>query len=278
MRVGTKGSLGIEYARADRQTIIAGSHCTSPWHLCPPIYLDESGAAYTLLLNPSGGLVGGDDLRADLTIGTKAHVIISTPSANRVYRSLSAESIQTVNMTVEDGGILEWLPEPTIPFAGSRFRQTLQVRLARGAAVLLWDAWAAGRVARNERWAFACLDNDVRITTASSGVLAERFRLDSTRSPDPAGIVRAWNYAASLYVVSDAVDAAAWKTLEVRLGDLLDAESAGLLGGVSRPAVPGLVVKLVTRSAPVLTATLERLWAAVRLLLWGLPPVSLRKY
>ena len=34
--------------------------CQTPWHMLPPIYLDESGSAYTLLVNPSGGLVGGD--------------------------------------------------------------------------------------------------------------------------------------------------------------------------------------------------------------------------
>lgn len=275
--IGAAGTLRIEYATRDRHTIIARSHCTSPWHLFPPIHLDDTGAAYTLLLNPSGGLVGGDRLTIDLAVRARAHAIISTPSANRVYRSLSARAVQAMNATVESEGLLEWLPEPTIPFAGSRFRQAIRVKLARGAGLVLWDALASGRIARGERWAFAHLENDLTITTASSGSLKECVRLDH-QAGAPVGLAGVWDYIGSLYIVSDATPADKWKSLELKIGEILDGEPGRLLGGVSRPAVPGLVVKLATRSAPVLAAALERIWTAVRATVWGLPPVSLRKY
>ena len=275
--IGAAGTLNIEYAPRDRRTIIARSHCTSPWHLFPPIYLDDSGAAYSLLLNPSGGLVGGDRMTIDLAVKTGAHAIISTPSANRVYRSPSAHAVQAVDITVESNGLLEWLPEPTIPFAGSRFRQAIRVRVARGGAVVLWDAVAAGRIAQGERWAFASLENDLIIATASGGSLRERFCLDQHASR-LAGLVSVWDYVGSLYIVSDAVPADNWKSLEVSIGEMLDGEPKRLLGGVSRPSVPGLVVKVAARSAPVLAAVLNRLWTAVRATLWGLPPLRLRKY
>jgi hypothetical protein len=38
------------------------------------------------------------------------------------------------------------------------------------------------------------------------------------------------------------------------------------------------VVKLVARSAPVMTRLLMELWAAVRHDLWQMPPATLRKY
>jgi urease accessory protein len=274
---GTTGTLRIEYARRDCRTIIARSHCTSPWHLFPPIYLDDTGAAYTLLLNPSGGLVGGDHLTIDLTVRAHAHAIVSTPSANRVYRSLAVPAVQTINVRIESKGLLEWLPEPTIPFAGSRFRQGIRVRLARGAGLVLWDAIASGRIARGERWDFASLENDVAITTRSTGSLRERVRLDHQAGP-PAGIAGVWDYIGSLYIVGDAAPPDRWKTLEVEIGEALEGGLPGVLGGVSHPAVPGLVVKLAVRSAPVLAEALERLWTTVRATLWDLPPVSLRKY
>jgi len=275
--IGTSGTLRLEYARQDHRTIMARSHCTSPWHLFPPIYLDDSGAAYTLLLNPSGGLVGGDRLTVNLRVKEKAHVIISTPSANRVYRSRSMCAAQLIDLTIESNGLLEWLPESTIPFAGSRFRQIIRVRLAPGGAVVLWDALASGRVAQGERWAFDGLDNDLLIVTTSSGSLRERSRLECHR--DTVGrLAHAWDYLGSLYIVGDALPADKWKSLEASLGEILDGRTGRLLGGVSRPAVPGLVVKLAAASAPVLAATLDRLWTTVRETLWGLPPVHLRKY
>lgn len=276
--VGRVGRLSLNYVKRDGRTIIARSHCTTPWHLLPPIYLDDTGAAYTLLVNPSGGLVGGDHLSINMKVDEAAHVLISAPSANRVYRSEGEVSAQDIELTVGPGAIVEWLPEQTIPFAGSRFRQTLHATLAPGATILLWDAIASGRIARGERWAFATLDNEIRITTASGASLLERYALDPATILGTIGLAADWDYVASLYVVNDAVAPDVWSRLETRLGLALDEHAEHILGGVSQPAVPGVAVKLLAKTAPDLTKMLDALWAAVRQELWGLPPVAWRKY
>lgn len=276
--VGRSGELRLAYARRNHKTIIARSHCTSPWHLLPAIYLDDTGAAYTLLLNPSGGLVGGDRLSIDMTLDQEAHVLISAPSANRVYRSLGEVSVQEVQVTVGPGAVLEWVPEPTILFAGSRYRQKLHVTLASGATTFLWDAIAAGRIARKERWAFTSLENEIRITTASGGAALERYALYPGTDLGRVGLAEEWDYVASLFVINDTVTTEFWSRLETKLASILVAHAGPILGGVSTPAVPGVVVKLLARTAPELTRVLEGLWAAVRADLWSLPPVVWRKY
>jgi urease accessory protein len=276
--VGRVGDLRLEYAKREGRTIIARSHCTSPWHLLPLIYLDDTGAAYTLLVNPSGGLVGGDRLSIGMRLGEDARVLISAPSANRVYRSQGETSIQNIEIALGAGAVLEWLPEHTIPFAGSRFRQAIHVTMAPGATILLWDAIASGRIARDERWAFASVENEIHITTAAGQSLVERYALDPATEMGSVGLAAQWNYVASFYVVNDAVASEAWSRLEERISLLLDERTERLLGGVSQPAVPGLVVKLMARTAPDLTGTLDALWAAVRAELWNLPPVAWRKY
>lgn len=276
--VGRVGELRLDYAKCDYRTIIAHSYFTTPWKLLPPIYLDDTGAAYTLLVNPSGGLVGGDHLSIDMNVGQDAHVLVSAPSANRVYRTEGKVSEQHVTITVGSGAVLEWFPEHTIPFAGSRFRQVLQATLAPGATLLLWDAVASGRIARGERWAFTDLGNDIRITTASGSTLLERYLLDPSTDLGRVGLAEEWNYVASLYVVNDAASPEVWTGLESTIATILDTRPGEVLGGVSAGPVPGLAVKILTRTAPDLTAVLDALWAAVREGLWNLPPVSLRKY
>jgi urease accessory protein len=276
--VGRVGELKLTYAKRDHRTIISHSYVTTPWKLLPPIYLDDTGAAYTLLVNPSGGLVGGDHLSIDMKVGQDAHVLISAPSANRVYRTEGKVSEQHVNITVGSGAVLEWFPEHTIPFARSRFRQTLQATLAPGATLLLWDAVASGRIASGERWAFTHLENDIRITTASGSTLLERYVLDPSTDLGCVGLAEEWNYVASLYVVNDATPTEVWTKLESTIATILDTRPGEVLGGVSAGPVPGLAVKILARTAPDLNAILDALWAAVRGGLWNLPPVSLRKY
>lgn len=274
--VGRVGDLVLDYARQGDRTVLTHSRCCSPWHFSPPIQLDDSACVYTPLLNPSGGLVGGDRLSVRATLGQDTHVLFSTPSANRVYRSLAETAVQTIELTVGSGAILEWIPDVTIPFAGSRFRQAVHVALAPGATVLLWDAIASGRVARGERWAFTSLENEIQIVTASGRSVLERYAL----APSAHGIgqAAAWDYVGSLYLIGDGVDAARWKQLDAQLAAILDARPGAVLGGVSEPAVPGLAVKLVAKSAPDLSETLDELWQAIRLTLWNLPKPALRRY
>jgi len=276
--VGRVGRLVLEYVRQNNRTVFGRTSCHSPWYLFPPIYLDETGSAYTLLNNPSGGLVGGDHLSVDLAVGPKAHVLISTPSANRVYRSLSENSVQEIAIRVGPEGILEWVPEHTIPFAGSRFRQTIDVKLAAGASLILWDVIASGRIARGERWKFTSLENDIRITTASGTSVGERYALAPVDQSGGHGLAEEWDYVGSLFVIGDGIDTHVWTSLETALAEILEEHPGRVLGGVSQPAAPGLVVKLVARSAPVLITVLNALWGAVRRGLWNLPPAILRRY
>jgi urease accessory protein len=229
-------------------------------------------------VNPSGGLVGGDHVSVEAQLHAGTHVLITSPSANRVYRSLSEPAVQEVRISVGPEARLEWVPEVTIPFAGSRFRQSIHVDLAPGATVVLWDAIASGRVAMRERWAFVSVENEIRIRTPLGGSVVERYRVVPGRLPESVGLAESWDYVASLFVIGDAVDAEVWKGLEAAIGAILDEHPGLVLGAVSTPAAPGLVVKLVARSAPDLTVTLEAIWAVVRKDLWNLPAPNLRRY
>lgn len=277
--IGRVGNLALEYVRQGDRTVFGRTKCETPWHLLPPIYLDDSGSAYTLLVNPSGGLVGGDHLSIDLSLGPNAHVLISTPSANRVYRSLRQDAVQDVRIEVGEQGILEWMPEHTIPFAGSRFRQRIDAKLGAGATLVLWDAIASGRIAHGERWRFSSLENDIRIGMPSEAVVREHYAFMPAEAQAGIGTVADWDYVGSLFVVGDAVLASRWASLEAALWEVLGKwRDQDLLGGVSQPSVPGVVVKLVAKSAPVMTHVLRDLWAEVRSVLWQMPPAILRKY
>jgi urease accessory protein len=273
--VGRRGALIYEFERAGPRTVLTRSSCTSPWHYFPPSYLDDSGCAYTWLVNPSGGLVGGDHVTVEAQLHAGTHVLMTSPSANRVYRSESEPAVQEVRLSIGPGARLEWLPEVTIPFAESRFRQSIHVDLAPGATVVLWDAMASGRIAMRERWAFAGVENEICLRTASGDSVVERFQV----TPETVGKLAAeWNYVASWFVIGDGIESGMLNRLKSAMVDLLERWPGEVFGGVSEPPAPGLAIKLVARSAPGLTEVVESLAAVVRAELWGLPPTVLRRY
>lgn len=273
--VGRRGALVYEFERVETRTVLRHSSCSSPWHYFPPSYLDDSGCAYTWLVNPSGGLVGGDHLSVYAQLHADTHVLITSPSANRVYRTLAEPALQDIHLSVGPGGCVEWLPEVTIPFAGARFHQSIHADLAPGATLVLWDALASGRMARGERWAFAEVSNEIHLRCQSGGAVIERFHL----TPQTVGALAVqWDYAASLFVLGDGLPQPVLAQLESRLAEICERQPGRLLGGVSQPAAPGIVVKVVARSAPALTTFLDAAWAETRACLWGMPALSLRRY
>src|SRR5207245_730206 len=115
--------------------------------------------ALALQLNATGGLVGGDRLSIDVGVAAGAHAVLTTPSATRVYRTEGEETIQSVRLAIGPRAVVEWVPDHTIPFAGSALRQTIDVELDETAGLVLVDAFSAGRIALGEAWQFSVLDS-----------------------------------------------------------------------------------------------------------------------
>ena len=205
-------------------------------------------------------------------------VVVSTPSANKAYNSISEASVQVVELAVGSGAIMEWVPDVTIPFAGSRLRQAIHVKLGAGATIVLWDAIASGRIARGERWKFESLENEIWIRLESGASLVERARLAPASETGRIGLAEEWNYVASFYLIGDGVAEEMWKRIETNMVALLDAELGPILAGVSRPAAQGLCVKLLAKGATDLSRAFDGLWSTARRELWNLPSPALRRY
>ncbi|MBI2215741.1 MAG: urease accessory protein UreD, partial [Candidatus Rokubacteria bacterium] len=173
-RVGRDGRLDLVFERRQGRTVLVRCGYTLPLQVLGPVALDDS-AAVVSMLNPTGGLVGGDRLAIDVTVGAGAHACLTTPSATKVYRTAGAPAEQHVALRVGRGALVEWVPDHTIPFSGASLRQAIDVELADTASLVLVDTWAAGRVARGEAWQFARLESTLSIRDPRGLVLHDRF-------------------------------------------------------------------------------------------------------
>ena len=276
-RIGRDGFLRLEYERVGGRTVLRRSSFRNPLQSMGTMRLDDGEGLCTVMLNPSGGLVAGDRLSVQSWIGADCRVLLTTPSATRVYRSLGAPAVQTTDIEVGPDAVLEWLPDTVIPYAGSYFQQSLTVRLAAGSTLILWDAYASGRVARGERWRFGHFRNEIRITASGGREILERFQIMPEETPpDSPSLGEAWDYFASLYAVSDRLKN--FQSLLNSLASVVEGRPGRVYGGVSETAAPGVVVRLAARSAADLSAAQQDLWKAARLSLLGSPPPFLRKY
>src|SRR5262245_17663374 len=100
-RVGRDGALRLRFERRLGRTVLAERRSTLPLSALAPVDLDGSGGATLMLLNPTGGMVGGDVLDTAVVLGSGSRVCLTTVGATRVYRSGGAPAVERVSASLE---------------------------------------------------------------------------------------------------------------------------------------------------------------------------------
>src|SRR5437660_11208351 len=201
-RNGRDGFLGLAFELRGSRTVVTARRFTLPLQALEPVDLDGTGAATLFLLNPTGGVLGGDRLETRVELGPGSHVCLSTPSATRVYRSTGAASVQRVVFRVGEGARLEYMPDHVIPSPGARLVQSVEVDLAPGACAVLCDAWAVGRAARGEAWRFDLLDTGTIVRDSEGLLFKDRLILGGAQGWGGLGAAEGMAYVATVVCLS----------------------------------------------------------------------------
>jgi urease accessory protein len=147
-----QGCLNLRYGQRKGHTQLAYAEAQAPFKIQRPFYPEGERVCHSVILHTAGGIVGGDRLILDIQLDPGSHVLLTTAAASKIYRSNGQTAYQSLHITVGEGACLEWLPQEAIAFQGAAYHQEIQIELASGASVLLWDVIRFGRSARGERF------------------------------------------------------------------------------------------------------------------------------
>lgn len=163
-------------SRADGMPFISHQSFRAPVHLSK--WHVDHGHLVQSIVNPTAGFFDGDYLDADIHVAPDAKLVLSTPSASRVYRTRSgAAAVSRQKFRVEENASLEWIPEPFIPHAGARYVQRTTIDLHPAASLLFFDWIAPGRVAMGEVFAYQHLRWELDLTLGGKLIARERYDL-----------------------------------------------------------------------------------------------------
>ena len=240
------------------------------------------GAALVHLHNLSGGVLGGDRLATEVSVGAGARVQLTTTGATRLYRRRAGAGAaqQTTRLVVGAGALLEYLPDLVIPYAGAYYRQQTVVELEPGAGLFYWEVVAPGRTARGEWVAYEQVRIDLDLLVAGRPLLLERLALQPAQQPLNSPLrLGPFFYFASFYIAKVGVAANIWADLETSLADLAESHSVRgeILLGVSALSAHGLFVRAAARSAEPINAALIDFWQHAKQKLYGAEAIFPRK-
>ncbi|HXF52587.1 MAG TPA: urease accessory protein UreD [Hyphomicrobiaceae bacterium] len=247
--VRANAGIAVRFVAKAGRTRLATLSQFDGYHLRLP---NSRGPVEAVIVNSGGGLVGGDRIRFDLSVGEDASVRIATVAAERVYRSLGPPSEVHVRMRLDHGARLDWLPQETILFSGGRLKRQLEAELAEDATLLLAECIVFGRAASGEEMGTGLLHDVRRIRRSGHLVFADAALIDGdvgcllARRAIAAG---ARAMALVLFVAPDAQ--ARLEPVRALLAQAHSQAGAGALSGM-------LVVRLLADAAQHLRADLTR--------------------
>ena len=280
-RVDASLCLAFERRETDGATVLSEAEQSPPLRVIRA-FPAEDQSALVHLHNVSGGVLGGDRLALSVRVGAGASAQLTTTGATRVYRSgrdaLSA--VQINDIVVEENGLLEYVPDAIIPFAGARFRQETRIQLSTGAGLFWWEILAPGREALGECFAYGRVGLKTEIRADGKLIAYENVDLEPAKIRMGAiarlGVYRYW---VTFYVCRAGVESSKWLAAEAHVRETAApwCKPGEMLWSVSALPAYGLAIRGLALSGREILPALQALWSRAKVLLYGRAPILPRK-
>ncbi|WP_158971466.1 urease accessory protein UreD [Paraglaciecola sp. L3A3] len=142
--------LALTFSYSVHGTQLARTQRVGPLTIQKAFYPEGRDCAHVYLLHPPAGIVSGDTLHVDVNLEPKAHVLVTTPGANRFYRAREDASIgtpvqkQITHVYLPSEAKCEHFPLETIVYEGAEGVNQVVVNLAADSTYLGWDITCLG--------------------------------------------------------------------------------------------------------------------------------------
>ncbi len=148
--------------------------------------------------------------------------------------------------------------------------------MAPGSRAIIYEAIAAGRIGRGERWQFGELSSEIAVTRGAVPLYLNRSRIiPEENDPDRLGVAEGFNYLASFVVAGE--NDSDWASLSTKLNRALQ-KRPEVSGGVSQIGGGGCSVRFMAHTAEDLKLLTGMLWGIARRGILKREPFNLRKF
>ena len=147
---GWQACQNLGFALKGHKTVLAENAHVGPLMVQKPFYPEDASCCHIYLIHPPGGIVGGDELTINVNLDTHSHALITTPAANKFYRSDGRLAVQNQIFNVSEHATLEWLPQETVYFNDAFSQSKTKIILNETSKLFAWEVQCLGLPAQKE--------------------------------------------------------------------------------------------------------------------------------
>ena len=253
------------------RTVMTERNHFGPLRVLKPLYPEGHDVCHGVIVHPPGGIVAGDRLAIDVRVDPNANAVITTPGAQKWYRSSGKHASAVTRLHVAADACLEWMPQESIVFDGTLAEQSLQITLAHDAYFFGWEMLCLGRTTRGERFRVGSFRQRIRLVRAEAGAPLWRESMNISGADalmtSPLGL-RGLPVAATAWIAfpNGAFDGVGL------LADVRATFGDGVFAAASMPEPDLLVVKVIGEAPETVRNLLIGVWRKIRMPVFGRAP------
>ncbi len=259
-------NLALDYTLQAGKTVARFQH-TGPLRILQSLYPEGEAICHNVIVHPPGGLVGGDTLTIDITAGSGAHGLVTTPGATRFYRSTGERALQHTHLRLHEGARMEWLPLEALCYSDCLAENRLTMTLAPGAELIGWDITALGLPAAGLPFAAGNFCQHIEVP----GVWLERARIDAADTrllESPLGLAGQRCMASLFFVAGSKLERQRRQAALDCARQVIEAHSLHASAGATSPDGQVVVVRVLAPVVEPAMALLRQVWQAWRAHFW----------
>ncbi|WP_018132864.1 urease accessory protein UreD [Effusibacillus pohliae] len=255
-------------------SILADTRQRAPLKVAKP-FTGEHGELLLYLMDASPGLFNGDRQEIECRLLNNTHLYLTNQSSCKLHPSLAAfESRQIQRFYLHEGAVLEYFPEPLVPYRGADFIGETVVEMRTGAQAIIGEILTPGRVGRGEVFQYKKVVSRFSVYWNGKWTVWDSLVLEPGNWLDAKQIFGDFTHFGTLWVLSEKISNRHVEQLQELISFGRDDP---VYAGVSLLLNNGLAIRMLGGSASALQSFMHACWDRVRRELLGKPSFKVRK-
>lgn len=257
---GKDGQLNLVFKMTSDRTRLMHDFAQGPFHISGEVGSDPHDKCSSVCIqSSSGGVVQGDRRNINIEVQEDAVAHVGTQSATNVHSMASNYASTTTELKVDSNGHLDYFPEPTILYSNSRYHQSTELLLKKGATAIIGDVVVPGRLSRGEWFDFDRYYSSLECRGPDGLLFATKENYGPNDDPTNSAVLNEYSVYGCLFVgvpSADPTEIYDWADKSTDVDVLVETTSL--------PNEAGVVVRALGHQSYQVTNALRAAWKPAR--------------
>lgn len=211
----------------------------------------------------SPGVMDGDTLQISVHCPEKSEMKLFTQSFNKLHPMKKGAS-QSTHVKVDGQALLQYLPQPTIPFKNSIFDMENLIEVAESGHLIWGDIISGGRIHSGERFEFSKLHNRTKVYRGGKLIFFDNQLMEPRKQPlERMLFFEGHTHQGTLLIVSDYA-----KAFKEELDEVLTEQFVDMSYGFTQCGKHALLIRALGESGDAMHEWLSNIgdmcWSFIR--------------